>query len=114
MGVRRVGRLLRFGKPAVLWVPFAMTLACGKTSLDESYESIPDELEPFTALALGFIHSCGLLQGGGVVCWGDQSYGQRDIESLHGFVQLVAGRNFTCGLRAGGGTLCTGNTEDGQ
>src|SRR5688572_21949993 len=102
MGMRRVGRRLRFAKPAILWVPFALTLACGKTSLDESYRSIPDELEPFTALALGFIHSCGLLAGGGAVCWGDQGYGQRDIESMDGFVQLVASRYYTCGLRAAG------------
>jgi hypothetical protein len=31
----------------------------------------------------------------GVVCWGDQSSGQRDIEPMDGFVQLAASDYYT-------------------
>jgi len=80
-----------------------------------------------TALAAGGNHTCALLDGGGIKCWGDNWYGQGgdgtiehhstpvDVSGLtSGVIALYTGRDHTCALLNGGGVKCWGANYDGQ
>lgn len=85
-----------------------------------------------TALAAGEKHSCALLAGGGVVCWGGNGNGQlgngaMDVQTgpvavvgLDGgqaaavAVAIAAGNRHTCALTVAGGVKCWGSNERGQ
>jgi alpha-tubulin suppressor-like RCC1 family protein len=79
------------------------------------------------SIATGNGHTCVLMAGGGVKCWGDNFYGQLgdgsrirqlrpvDVSGLTGGVTaLQAGNNHTCALMAGGGVKCWGYNSAGQ
>lgn len=78
------------------------------------------------AVALGAYHSCALLTGGGVKCWGNNYYGQLgdgstkywrtpvDVQGLGGPASaLAAGRGSTCAIVAGA-VKCWGDNTYGQ
>ena len=55
---------------------------------------------------LGDVHSCGLLVGGDIVCWG---YDDGRATPLPGtFVSLTAGDERVCGIRRDGAVDCWG------
>jgi alpha-tubulin suppressor-like RCC1 family protein len=82
---------------------------------------------PVTQVAAGFEHTCVLVSGGSVYCWGSNRYGQlgNPDQTIHPFPQLVAvaagpvtaiaaGGYHTCAIISGGAVICWGQNSSGQ
>lgn len=116
-------------------------LGRGIASRSLEYDTVPQPVaggHVFTQLTVGGLHSCGVLDGGEVLCWGDNFSGQlgtgaAEIDSLCGafriascsyeptpvagglpFESVAAGGEHTCGVTAGGGLYCWGANDLGQ
>jgi len=72
---------------------------------------IPPDEGDFTAVAVGWDHSCGLRRDRTVTCWGDNAKGQAAPPDGE-FVALAAGRGHTCGIDTRQEVVCWG--WDGQ
>ena len=68
------------------------------------------------AIGAGAFHSCAVLEGGKVTCWGDDSNGQLgDGTALaSGFTQVTGGDSHTCAITTDGGVKCWGSNSSGQ
>jgi alpha-tubulin suppressor-like RCC1 family protein len=81
-----------------------------------------------TTLALGGAHTCAVISGGVVQCWGNNSFGGQlgdntktdrrtpvNVANLTSAVMAItAGAAHTCALTTGGGAICWGNNNSGQ
>jgi alpha-tubulin suppressor-like RCC1 family protein len=79
-------------------------------------------------LALGGAHTCAVISGGVVQCWGNNSFGGQlgdntktdrrtpvNVANLTSSVMAItAGAAHTCALTTGGGAMCWGNNNSGQ
>lgn len=79
-----------------------------------------------TAIATGRNHTCALLAGGTVTCFGSDRYGQlgdgtisdrdrpAEVPALDGVVEIAAGGQNTCARKADGSVWCWGDNSHGQ
>ena len=68
---------------------------------------IPPDEGDFTAVAVGWDHSCGIRRDRTVTCWGDNGKGQAAPPDGE-FVAVAAGRSHTCGVDARQEIVCWG------
>jgi alpha-tubulin suppressor-like RCC1 family protein len=79
------------------------------------------------AVSVGDSHSCAIMNGGAVKCWGSNTYGQAGdtmtgvqlrpvgvVGLTSGVAAIAAGGNHTCALTVAGGVKCWGFNNIGQ
>ena len=79
-----------------------------------------------TAIAAGQYHTCALITGGTVQCWGHNAHGELGtgtnndsnvpvtVTGLTGATAIAAGQDHTCALISGGTVQCWGHNHYGQ
>jgi len=83
--------------------------------------------ERTTAVVLGTLHTCALLESGRVMCWGENEFGQLgigegpgspvpvEVTGIPGAARAIASAyEHTCVLLDGGGMMCWGHNDEGQ
>lgn len=95
--------------------------------------AVPELTSGVTSISVGYGHACAVTSGGGVMCWGDNTYGQlgdgttiaksspvavrtsaADTTPLTGVSKVELGREHSCALMADGTAKCWGNGADGR
>ena len=75
----------------------------------------PDDLGAVVQVAAGRTHSCAVMVGGQVRCWGSDEYGRSTPpEDLGAVAQLGVGDRHSCALTVFGEVRCWGSDSSGQ
>lgn len=104
------------------WVAPGSTHTCA-LSLDgalhcwgaDDVGQLAQPIRPYTALAAGWNHTCGLLAGE-VTCWGDDTYGQSTPPDtlLEPVGAIALGEAHTCAIEGDGTLACWGQNDEAQ
>jgi len=101
-------------------------LGDGTTTSSSVPIDVPGLTTGVTAVGAGWGHTCALMTGGGVKCWGFNMEGQLgngstksshvpvDVHNLAGVTAISVGTFHSCGHTAGGGVRCWGRNDFGQ
>ena len=102
------------------------TLTDGGTALATRHFTVAVPVTA-TAIGAGFLHSCAVMSGGAVKCWGDNLDGTLgngrttnssvpvDVSGLSSSVTAIAAGGInSCALTSGGAAKCWGNNDTGQ
>ena len=73
----------------------------------------PTRVGDYTAVAVGWAHSCALRFDGTITCWGANWWGQADPPKGQ-FVSISAGGGHSCGIRTDHTLACWGDDRRGQ
>lgn len=114
----------------LIWGLFSFALNGAATPVLSSTPATslgPAPLQNIAQIAAGGVHTCALTTAGGILCWGDNSYGQLGTGDFNASAVPVAvnglsngvgaisvGAGSTCALTTTGGILCWGNNSYGQ
>ena len=90
-----------------LLAALVLVAGCSGTSAPEP------ESGPFTAVAAGSEHVCGLQDDDTIVCWGNNASGQVDVPDGE-FSAVTSGGEHSCALRTDGTAVCWGSNRWGQ
>ncbi len=83
-------------------------------------------LDNATDIAAGYQHSCAVLEGGSVYCWGSNEFGQLGdgtradsrfpvaVQGLTGVTQVATGFDYSCAIVEQGAVKCWGRNDEGQ
>ncbi len=116
---------LRFVAPALVTGTYQLELESlgGDTQHDLNYSDLLSAVISFSA---GDTHSCAVIDGGSVFCWGDNYFGQlgngTDVNSAElvrvndiiDAVSVVTGNGHSCAVLSTGSVQCWGKNSSGQ
>jgi alpha-tubulin suppressor-like RCC1 family protein len=110
-----------------LFVCGLIALFAVATNVATPRTTLANPVNNIASISAGDEYSCALTTGGGVKCWGDNSYGQlgngttsasaiaSDVQNLQtGMVTVSAGTDHICGVTTAGGIKCWGLNSAGQ
>jgi len=112
-------------------VALGVFTSCGRGRFDSIDAPDPATVGPVLAVAAGGLHTCALLSGGRVRCWGFNSNGELgrgnadavgegvptatgDVDVGAPVTQIATGQHHTCALLEGGHVRCWGSNLSGQ
>lgn len=88
-------------------------LLCSTASSAERLEP-PENLPRLINVEVGESHACGLNTDGGIVCWGDNDFGQLNSPAGQGYTSLSVGWNHSCAIDTAANAICWGLSDSGR
>lgn len=101
-------------------------LGLGDTSTGHTLAKHVSGLEPIHTVSAGFVHTCAIVVGGDLMCWGrgedgklgngnaTDHYAPGDVDLSAPVIDVATGESHTCAAVDSGEVYCWGNNEHGQ